>query len=96
MATAGVPRSIRWDRKKGCFEYRFLADPRITGPTELFAPPECLGAEPLISLEGPGGEEPSLKAEFDPEQRRVFITNRGYAGEVTCTILRTYPGWVRA
>jgi hypothetical protein len=89
MATAGEPLSIHWDRKKGLFRYQYRADPAITAPTEIFAPRECLGTKPLLTLTSSAGEAiPALKAEYNPDRNRVFITNQGFAGELILSVRR--------
>ncbi|MDR3145164.1 MAG: cellulase family glycosylhydrolase [Treponema sp.] len=89
MATAGKPLGISWDRKKGLFRYRYEAEPRVSAATEIFAPPECLGEKPAISVRTPSGEEiPNLRADYDPAARRILVTNSGYAGEAILTARR--------
>ncbi|MDR2111277.1 MAG: cellulase family glycosylhydrolase [Spirochaetaceae bacterium] len=87
MATAGKPLWIRWDRKEGVFGYRFYADAAIPFPTELYAPPECFGERPEISVRA---EDPAknavLEVEYRPELRRIFIFHGEYSGEVTLTV----------
>jgi hypothetical protein len=89
MATAGAPLLLRWDYRKRQFRYRFRADSSIPAPTEIFAPPECFGANPRLrlSVEGPGGEK--LRAEYRKEERRIFIYNGGYEGDAE---LNASPG----
>jgi hypothetical protein len=77
MASAGVPLRVQWDRKAGLFSFRFRADPAIEGPTEIFAPPECFGSNPKLTIDPPA----VLRAEYRREERRIFIVNEGYAGE---------------
>jgi hypothetical protein len=91
MATAGTPLRISWNRKQGIFRCRFRADPGIAAPTEIFAPPECLGTRPVISVQALEGDKdaPGLKAEYNVEERRVFIRNEGYAGEAEITLARS-------
>jgi hypothetical protein len=81
MATAGTPLLIRWDRKKGVFRCRYRYDPGIRAPTEIFAPPECLGTKPLLTLRtGTGGEARNFRAEYQPDSRRLLIWG-GETGE---------------
>jgi hypothetical protein len=83
MASSGKPLSFRWDRKKSFFHYRFLADPALEAPTEIYAPPEIFGQNPVWSLTGPGGA--ALKGprlEYRPEEGRLFIWNEGCGGEL--------------
>jgi hypothetical protein len=90
MATAGKPISVNWDRKKGLFRCRYEADEGLSAPTEIFAPPECLGEAPALSLRTPTGEEPSgLRAEYIPAERRILVHNTGYTGEVILSARRT-------
>jgi hypothetical protein len=91
MATAGTPLRISWNRKQGVFRYRFRADPGIAAPTEIFAPPECLGAKPMISVQALTGDKdaPGLKAEYSAEDRRVLVRNEGCAGEAEITLARS-------
>ncbi|MDR2019226.1 MAG: cellulase family glycosylhydrolase [Treponema sp.] len=77
MASAGVPLRVQWDRKAGIFSFRFRADPAVEGPTEIFAPPECFGGNPKLTIDPPG----VLQAEYRREERRIFIVNEGYTGE---------------
>ncbi|MDR1948286.1 MAG: cellulase family glycosylhydrolase [Spirochaetaceae bacterium] len=90
MATAGKPISVNWDRKKGLFRCRYEADGGLSAPTEIFAPPECLGEAPVLSLKTPTGEEaPGLRAEYLPAERRILVSNTGYTGEVILSVQRT-------
>jgi hypothetical protein len=81
MATAGTPLLIRWDRKKGRFQYRYRADRGIKAPTEVFVPPEFDTAVLQIHTETPEGAA-RIQAKYENEAGRVFILNEGYAGEV--------------
>jgi hypothetical protein len=85
-ATAGVPLLIRWDRKRAFFRYRFLADAAIEAPTEIYAPPEWLGPKPLITVTG------GLEGEYSEEERRIFVYNRGFAGEAEISAAPGEPG----
>jgi hypothetical protein len=82
MATAGTPLELRWDGKRGIFSYRFRADPSVAAPTEIFAPPECLGSSPVISIKTQDGQAEGIRAEYKPDERRILILNEGYAGEL--------------
>jgi hypothetical protein len=75
IATAGVPLLVRWDRTRAFFRYRFLADPAIEAPTEIYAPPEWLGSRPLLTV------SEGLRGEYIEEERRIFVYNRGFEGE---------------
>ena len=87
LATAGKPRFLRWDRKRARFHYRFQADPAIEAPTEIYAPPECFGPAPAISLSGPGGKAPAgPRWEYQPEEGRLFVWNGGFGGEVELVV----------
>jgi hypothetical protein len=87
IATAGEPLELRWNYKKGAFYYRFRADPSIEGPTEIFAPPECFGTHPQISL-----KPESLSCDFHPETQRLSVANQGFAGEAEITVIRQTEG----
>ncbi|MDR1218831.1 MAG: cellulase family glycosylhydrolase [Treponema sp.] len=79
MATAGVPLSIRWDRKRRVFTYRFKADPSIQEPTELFIPPMWFGEKLVVTASEP------LAYDYFPENARLFIYNNGFSGEAEIT-----------
>jgi hypothetical protein len=85
MATAGEPLSINWDRKRGIFSYRFIADKAIAAPTVIYLPAERFGAEPSVELH-------TLSAagvprwEYQHEQQRLLIFNEGCSGEVEAFI----------
>jgi hypothetical protein len=82
MATAGTPLLLRWDRKRGIFRYRYRADPAIKAPTEIYAPPECLGERPAIALGTGGGKEaPGFRAEYRPDLSRIFVSTAETGGE---------------
>jgi hypothetical protein len=74
MATAGTPIAFKWDRKTRCFTYRFMADPKIEAPTEIFAPLECFGACIEIITK--------LKYGYKSEEGLLYIYNEGFKGEV--------------
>jgi hypothetical protein len=84
MATAGIPLELRWDWKRGVFRYRFHADGTIPFPTEIYAPPECLGTDPEISVQREDGG--SAGAEYKPELRRIFIHHGGFSGDIELTL----------
>jgi hypothetical protein len=88
MATAGEALELCWDRKQGLFRYRFAADPEISAPTEIYAPPECFGTSPKIELRAGAANPAGLAAEYRPEEDRVFIRNQGYRGDLEITISR--------
>ena len=87
LATAGSPLSLSWDRKKGRFRYAFLADPSVAAPTEIFAPPECFGGAPAVSILPE--DTPGLSARYSAGERRILIRNNGYAGEAELLARRT-------
>ncbi len=77
IATSGVPLSIRWDRKKAAFLFRFKADASIQEPTEIFLSRELfMGKDICVTL------PPPLTSDFFYEQKRLFIYNNGFSGEV--------------
>ncbi|MDR3161968.1 MAG: cellulase family glycosylhydrolase [Spirochaetaceae bacterium] len=80
LATAGVPLALNWDRKRRLLSYRFRADGG-EAPTEIYAPPECLGEKPLIRLQSAAASG-VVRAEYRPEDRRLLIFSGGYTGEV--------------
>jgi hypothetical protein len=73
MATAGKPKSIKWDRKKGIFRFCFIADSAICAPTEIYLPAEWFGPGAKISS--------PLRYDFRPEEQRLFVFNDGQDGE---------------
>jgi len=79
MATAGIPISFHWDRKKGIFNYRFKADSSIAAPTVIYIPPE-FGPDAAITT--------TLRYEYKPGEQRLLVYNDGKGGEfqlsVTC------------
>jgi hypothetical protein len=86
MAVAGIPLEYRWDRKKGIFRLRFMADGGVEGPTEIFAPPECFGTAPEVEIRSPAGA--AAEWEYEGEKRRLFVTAPGYAGLMEVTVTR--------
>ena len=89
MATAGIPLGMGWDRKRGRFWYRCRLDSAIAAPTEIFAPPECLGPRPVIAVSGADGGVSPVRAEYDGQARRVYLWNSGFDGEITVVITRS-------
>jgi len=81
MATAGLPLEIQWDRKKCIFKYRFLADPAIKAPTEIFIPSMWLSDDPLVTIMEPE-KNSELKTEYNCEDQRLYIYNEDYRGEI--------------
>jgi hypothetical protein len=79
MATAGIPLSFTWDRKKGIFCYRFRADGNIEAPTEIFLP-EAFGAAPEISIAP--GDTGQVRWEYLPEKHRLYLDHGGREGEL--------------
>jgi hypothetical protein len=88
MAAAGEVLELRWDRKQGRFCFRLRADPEISAPTEIYAPPECFGIDPKIEIHKEAGVTAMVTAEYKPEERRVFIWNKGYRGDLEIIISR--------
>jgi hypothetical protein len=84
MATAGIPLEYRWNRKKGVFHLRFMADGGVEGPTEIFAPPECFGTAPEIEIRSPPGATAEWK--YEGGKRRIFVTVPGHTGVVEVTV----------
>jgi len=74
MATAGIPVSFTWDRKKGIFTYRFKADSAIAAPTVIYIPPE-FGSNAAITTE--------LRHEYKHDEQRLLVYNDGKEGEMT-------------
>ena len=84
MATAGTPLEINWDRKKCVFRYRFLADPSVKVPTEIYLPSKWFTGKISVTVKQPGNktsETKSLRTEENPEQQRLFVYNEGFQGE---------------
>jgi hypothetical protein len=85
MATAGLPLSYSWDRKRGIFSFRYRADPGIKAPTEIFAPPACFGPRPETKAEAAG----DLRIEGGAGGDMVLVYHDGDAGDVTVTIQKS-------
>ncbi|MDR0555199.1 MAG: cellulase family glycosylhydrolase [Treponema sp.] len=83
MATGGIPLGMGWNRKKGRFWYRCHLNPSISAPTEIFAPLECFGTNPALTVDCPGG---AVRAEYNQEARRIYLWNDGFEGEVLITV----------
>lgn len=79
MATAGIPKSFTWNRKTRRFEYRFEPDYSIPDPTVLFAPSDCFGGEPRISVTNTHGESVG-KLTFEWDEERLLL----YFQDSTC------------
>jgi hypothetical protein len=80
MATQGIPRSMKFDRVSGTFEFAFDADPSAAGPTEIFMP----------RLQYPRGctlEASGAVAELDLDAQRVIVKLE-HPGEVRVVIRR--------
>jgi hypothetical protein len=88
MAAAGEVLKLRWDWKQGLFRFRLRADPEISAPTEIYAPPECFGTDPKIEIHRDAAVTATVTAEYKPEERRVFIRNEGYRGDLEIIISR--------
>ena len=89
MATAGTPLLLSWDTKKAVLRYCFRADPLIKEPTEIFAPREYFGSDPVITISSP------LKAQYLPEQNRILIQNEGFEGEAELIVRPKEPGGLK-
>jgi hypothetical protein len=85
LATAGIPLSFRWDRKKKTFTYRYRAAPAITAPTALFVPAGLWDAPPVITVEESGLASVDLQTEYRPEKQTLFVYHNGFDGEVCVT-----------
>ncbi|MDR1277589.1 MAG: cellulase family glycosylhydrolase [Treponema sp.] len=83
MASAGIPLSFKWDRKKGIFTYRFKTDGKIPAPTEIFLPEE-FGTAPEISVVP--ADSGKIHWEYRPEKQRLFLWNEGWEGELSLTV----------
>jgi hypothetical protein len=85
MATAGIPRSLTWDRKKRLLVYRFMADAAISAPTELYMPREYFGGQVEIHAKSsrPGG---IVRTEYQAEARRLLVFHGGDGGEVEISV----------
>jgi hypothetical protein len=88
MATAGTPLLIRWDRKKGRFQYRYRADSGIKAPTEVFIPPEFGAADIEVHTGTPEGDG-RIQTTYKREAGRVLALNDGYDGEVELIVFLT-------
>jgi len=56
-------------------------------PTEIYAPRDCLGDAPAITLrDGAGGTPPGVTYSWEPDRQRLFIDGHGYAGIVQLTV----------
>jgi hypothetical protein len=88
MATAGLPLELSWDRKRGIFRFRYQTNPDIDAPTEIFAPPECFGLSPRISIQTAAGSDSAPEFRYAPDEKRIFIDNKGYRGDLAILISR--------
>lgn len=79
-ATQGTPRSMKFDRVSGAFEFVFDADQNPSGETEIFVP--RLQYPRGYDLEITGGE-----ARADSENQRLLVSARA-AGEVRIALRR--------
>ncbi|MDR2630256.1 MAG: cytoplasm protein, partial [Spirochaetaceae bacterium] len=87
MATAGIPGFLRWDRKKRFLLYRFMADPAITAPTELYLPPGYFGPKPEITVHtSHPGFEGLIRTEYHAGAQRLLIFHGGSGGEVEISV----------
>jgi hypothetical protein len=90
MATAGIPLKFTWHRGEAYFNFRFLSDPNIKVPTEIFVPSRWFSENPIITIKiiGIDGKFQSnlFQAEYFQEKQRLFVYNDAYAGEVELTV----------
>jgi hypothetical protein len=78
LATAGIPLSFKWNRKKKTLTYRYQADPDITAATALFIPAGLWDTAPVITVEGG-------QSEYRPEEQVLLVYHNGFEGEVCVT-----------
>jgi len=78
MATAGKPLYINWNMKKGEFNFRFIADKKITAPTIIYLPQDTFPASSIIKT--------SLRWDFKHEEQLLFIYNDNYSGEAALKV----------
>jgi hypothetical protein len=88
MATAGEPLSIKWDRRRGVFCYRFNADKAIVAPTIIYLPADYFGPEPLIELRALH-EDAAPLWEYNFEQQRLLVFCGEFDGEVEVIVRPT-------
>jgi hypothetical protein len=86
MATAGTPKHISWDRKRGIFGFCYDADGAIDAPTEIFLPAEWFGDTPGIEYRTDG--KAAIGTKYDSVSHRLSISSAGYSGELR-VIVRT-------
>ncbi|MDR0486686.1 MAG: cellulase family glycosylhydrolase [Treponema sp.] len=79
MAVAGKPLFIKWDRKRGVFIFRFLAEKEITVPSLIFLPAETFGTSPKIEARTSAGG--MLRQEYQYEEQRLLLYNDDYSGD---------------
>jgi hypothetical protein len=72
MATAGIPLSVKWDRKRGEFCFRFNADREIASPTIIYLPEETFGSSPKVEITS--GTR-TLRWEYKSEDQLLLIFN---------------------
>jgi hypothetical protein len=82
-ATQGIPRTMKFDRISGTFEFVFEYDPSAAGPTEIFVP--RIQYPRGCVLEVSGGN-----AELDPDGQRAVVKVE-HRGEVR-VVIRRKPG----
>jgi hypothetical protein len=85
QATAGLPRFLRWDRKKRLLVYRFTADPAVSAPTEIYAPREYFGSRPEITVKTSPAGGP-VRTEYQAEPQRLLVFSGDYRGEVEISV----------
>lgn len=89
MATAGIPESISWNRKKAVFRYQFRADPAIPHDTEIYMPAEFIGTAPDIRITDSEGKSfDSITMHYQAEKQRLFINSGEYSGSIVVSVER--------
>jgi hypothetical protein len=83
MATAGEPLSIKWNRKRGIFRYRFKADGSVTAPTVIYLPEERFGPAAKIIF---NVSTAPARSEYRPKEQRLLIFNDGKSGDVEIVV----------
>jgi len=81
QATAGTPRSLRFDPVTGAFEFRFTPDSSIDAPTSIVVPPR----------QYPNGYDVVVAAATvtsNPQSGRLTVVGDGSGATVTVTLAR--------
>jgi hypothetical protein len=87
MATAGIPQSISWDRKKAVFIYQFQANPNIPHDTEIFMPAGFIGLSPkIIIMDSTGKNIDAAKTTYHADKQRLLLNCGDYSGVVVLTV----------